>query len=351
MEVIARQPDCGGQAAAVSAVHSSQKKEDTPILLRIPKSECPDFGHVFPRHRWPTSWSNNDDPVVPLERNLYGHSLAGLFVGKDSSQETLLELGWEREQNWECFFVHRKQGLFLSVYVDDKNDRKEAEKGSHVEDIEERRCFWWTNIIFLIMYTWYCTQRECTPNDAIVEQYQEMFESRLFCWSNGKLPGGTNFTPKLLRCHTTWKVMLKNALNNSVNGQTRRPSNCGKNLTQSNCMVLWTWKGHAQKCVERYCELANKRNGQLHKVSSPCLDDHHVKKEELESVRELSKVCSQIVLECLYLARIGRPDIPWSVNNLARSGHQMGTCLWQTIGKINFIHSSRKKLQSTLSCG
>ena len=37
------------------------------------------------------------------------------------------------------------------------------------------------------------------------------------------------------------------------------------------------------------------------------------------SVGELSKVCSQIVLKCLYLARIGRPDILWSVNKLARS--------------------------------
>ena len=48
---------------------------------------------------------------------------------------------------------------------------------------------------------------------------------------------------------------------------------------------------------------------QLFKVSSPCLDDHLFKKEELESVGELSKVCSQMVLKCLYLARIGTPDI------------------------------------------
>ena len=55
------------------------------------------------------------------------------------------------------------------------------------------------------------------------------------------------------------------------------------------------------------------------KGSSPCLDDHQVKQEELESVGELSQVCSQIVLKCLYLARIGRPDILWSVNKLARA--------------------------------
>ena len=71
--------------------------------------------------------------------------------------------------------------------------------------------------------------------------------------------------------------------------------------------------------MERYCELANKTTQQLYKVSTPCIDDHHFKEEEMKSVGELSKVCAQIVLNCLYLARVGRPDILWSVNKLARS--------------------------------
>ena len=75
---------------------------------------------------------------------------------------------------------------------------------------------------------------------------------------------------------------------------------------------------HAKKCVERYCELANKTTQQLYKVSTPCIDDHF-KEEEMKSVGELSQVCSQIVRKCLYLARIGRPNILWSVNKLARS--------------------------------
>ena len=78
-------------------------------------------------------------------------------------------------------------------------------------------------------------------------------------------------------------------------------------------------EGHAKKCVERYGELANKTTQQLHKVATPCIDDHQFKKEEMGSVGDLSKVCSQIVLKCLYLARIGRPDILWSVNKLARA--------------------------------
>ena len=60
-------------------------------------------------------------------------------------------------------------------------------------------------------------------------------------------------------------------------------------------------EGHAKKCVEPYCELANRTTQQLYKVSTPCIDDHHFKEEEeeeLNCVGELSKVCSQIVLKC-----------------------------------------------------
>ena len=83
----------------------------------------------------------------------------------------------------------------------------------------------------------------------------------------------------------------------------------------------WSYdmEGHAKKCVERYCELANKTTQQLYKVATPCMYDHQFKEEEMGSVGELSTVCSQIVLKCLYLARIGRPDILWSVNKLARA--------------------------------
>ena len=83
----------------------------------------------------------------------------------------------------------------------------------------------------------------------------------------------------------------------------------------------WSYdtEGHAKKWVERYCELANKATQQFHKVAKPCMDDHQFKEEVTGSDGELSAVCSQIVLECLYLARIGRLDILWSVNKLARA--------------------------------
>ena len=70
---------------------------------------------------------------------------------------------------------------------------------------------------------------------------------------------------------------------------------CSENLSISS----WSYdvEGHAKKCVERYCELANKTIQQLYKVSTPCIDDHHFTEEELKAVGGLTKVCSQIVLK------------------------------------------------------
>ena len=55
-------------------------------------------------------------------------------------------------------------------------------------------------------------------------------------------------------------------------------------------------EGYAKKRVERYCELANKTTQQLCKVSTPCIDDHYFKEEEMKSVGELSQVCFEILM-------------------------------------------------------
>ena len=104
-----------------------------------------------------------------------------------------------------------------------------------------------------------CTQRQCEISKDIVDNYRAMFESGISAGTSEKLPYSDNFSI------SSWSSDME---------------------------------GHAKKCVERYCELANKTTQQLYKVSTPCIDDHHFKEEEMKSVGDLSQVCSLIVLKC-----------------------------------------------------
>ena len=112
MDVKSKLPGCAGQAADAVSAYTQVKMEDAPSLLKIPKSKCPDNWIRLPKHRWPKSWSRMEDPVVPLERNLYGHPLAGLLWERQF-EKILLKYSWEKVSNWECLFVHREKRIIL----------------------------------------------------------------------------------------------------------------------------------------------------------------------------------------------------------------------------------------------
>ena len=82
MDIISRLPGCAGQAADAVSAYTQVKIADAPKFLKIPKSECPDIWIRLPRHKWRKSWSSIEDPVVPLERNLYGHLFGRTVMGK-----------------------------------------------------------------------------------------------------------------------------------------------------------------------------------------------------------------------------------------------------------------------------
>ena len=63
IDVIARLPDCDGQAADAVSAYAQVKMKDAPRLLKKPKSECPDIWIRLPRHNWPKSWTNIEDPI------------------------------------------------------------------------------------------------------------------------------------------------------------------------------------------------------------------------------------------------------------------------------------------------
>ena len=151
----------------------------------------------------------------------------------------------------KCLFVHREKGLFLSVYVDDIKLAGKKQNIDPMWKVLNKEVDLGEPTSFLDHVYLGCTQRQCEISKDIWDNYRAMFESRIS-------PGGTyseNFR-----------------------------------ISSRSCDM----EGHAKKCEERCCELANKTTQQLYKVSTPCIDDHHFKEEEMKSVRELSKVCSQI---------------------------------------------------------
>ena len=158
------------------SAYTQVKMEDAPKQVNIPETECPYIWIRLPRHKWPQSWSSMEDPVVPLERNLYGHPLARLLWEKQF-QNILLKHGWEKVSKRECLFVHREKGLFLSVYVD---DTKLAGKNQNLDpmwkvlknevDLGEPTSF--LDHVYLG-----CTQRQCEVSKDIVDNYRTMFES------------------------------------------------------------------------------------------------------------------------------------------------------------------------------
>ena len=92
-----------------------------------------------------------DDPVVPLERNLYGHPLAGLLWERQF-EKILLEYGWEKVP--ECSFAHRERGLFLSVYVDDTKLAGKKQNIDAMWKVLNKELIWENQHLSLIMYTW-----------------------------------------------------------------------------------------------------------------------------------------------------------------------------------------------------
>ena len=109
-----------------------------------------------------------------------------------------MELGLEKVPNCECMFVHRKQGLFQSEYMDDikmagtKQNMAPMRK-KLMKDVDRDEP---TSILDHLYFG--CTQRECKPNETIVERYTKMLEVRISAkkYTEYQLHRG-----KLLYCH------------------------------------------------------------------------------------------------------------------------------------------------------
>ena len=109
-------------------------------------------------------------------------------------------------------------------------------------------------------------------------------------------------------------------------------------------------EGHAVQCVERYCELAHKTPASLKLTETPCIDDHQLKPEDFEIEGELASIRARIALKCLYLARIGRPDLLWTVNILARAVTKWNKSCDKKARETYPLHMAHSYLHPDLLC-
>ena len=123
------------------------------------------------------------------------------------------------------------------------------------------------------------------------------------CYGKAYLVQG-NLTRTFPNGPVTWKVMQRSSWKDIANWRTKQLSS----YTKSQLHVLTT-------------------------ISSM--------KKKWDQLEDCQNVCShKFVLKCMYLARIGRPDISWSVNKLAVT--KWTTACDNRLARFDLVHSSLK---------
>ena len=171
-----------------------------------------------------------------------------------------------------------------------------------------KKSIWENQHLSLIMYFWGCTQRQCGNKSRYCWQLQNHVWIQNF--------RGENWKTSMFREFSCFFVVLW----------------YGRSCQEMCGTILWVSKQDDSTTLQSIYS--------MHRWPSL------FKEEELKSVGELSKACSQIVLKCLYLARIGRPDILWSVNKLARSITKWTKASDKRLCRlISYIHHTREYKQ------
>ena len=243
MDIISRLPGCAGQAADAASACTQVKLEDAPTLVKILKSECPDIWIRLPKHKWPKSWSRMEDPVVPLERNLYGHPFGRTIRGTAIWESSIeITVGKKVQVGNVSSFTENKGCSYLCMWPISNwlgKSRTLARLGK----------FWWKTLI------WENQHHFLTMLIGVA--YTENVRLARILWIITEVCSNQGFLPGLQ------KLQNKKA--------TEKP--------HAETVSSWSYdmEGHAEKCAERYCELATKTTEQWNKVATPCIDDHQFK--------------------------------------------------------------------------
>ena len=115
VDVIARLPDCDGQAADVVSAYTQVKMEDASERQR---QNVRTSGYVFHDTNGHNHGKTSMSQWSLLKETCTDIHLQG-SCGEDSSKKFCWNTVGKKVPNWECLLANREEGLFLSVYVDD----------------------------------------------------------------------------------------------------------------------------------------------------------------------------------------------------------------------------------------
>ena len=293
LDVNSRLHGCSGQAGDAVSAHSQVKMKDAPELHHLSEENCPKIWIRVPKARRPQHWETQ------LTIQLYRWSaIFTVTHWLDSSRvENMRKQLWKKDGEVKspdgsaCTFIAQII-VFLSVYA---NDRKMAGKTQNMPKMcakLQKRVDLDDRVSFTDEVHFGCTQRAARVKNGIVTEKEKIVLEA------DQHKNKVQNTSQLGA--TTWKVMLGSALNAVANCPARRLPN---------------------------------------KVSTSCLDGHHLRPEDLEIVAECPETWSQVQLTCLYSARIGRPDLLWTVDYLDGSVTKWnGACGLRLARLISYIH-------------
>ena len=281
---------------------SAHKLEDAPRLLQIPYSECPDVWTRPPRPEWPNSWANIEDPVVPLERSLDGHSLAGLLLGGRKSQIGSV-----------CLFIENKGYFCHFMWMTSRW-------------LERSRIWlpcgrnWWKTWTWMNPHHFLttCTWVALTEN---ANRMKQSLNSKRKCSSDVYLLEQQKKFPGWQKPHA----------------QT----------------VAWSYdmEGNAQKMRSATLRIGKQESGAALQSFKPLPGWSSI---QAWRTRISWRIVRSLLTNCLEMHVL---DTNWTTSLLVVSqqaceiSHRMDSGMWQTLGTADFVHSSHKRFPSVLSCG
>ena len=158
-----------------------------------------------------------EDPVVPLERNLYGHPSGRTFWERQFEKD-LWKHGGEKVPNWDSFFVNRERGRFLSVCVD-------ATRCGNIDPmwiVLNKEVDLAESTSFLDHVHLGCTPRECQQAKTLQTIPEVCSNPRSVLELQKSYHVKENLTRTFPHGPMTWKVMQRNAWKDIANWRTKQ---------------------------------------------------------------------------------------------------------------------------------